>query len=114
MSEKYPPKEPSHSCPSFDQAISYIEEARNLNYKLREWGTWWQETAEELESGLDEREAQYEKGLKDAQSDLADAQEEVVELKDRIEELENEIEVLRQKLYTTGSVSCAQNMLSCG
>ena len=42
-------KEPSPSCPYFDDAISEIENARKINVDLRNWGHYWKEKYEDLE-----------------------------------------------------------------
>ena len=61
-----PLKEPRHSCPMFDDAImdldaarsaldkaqAQIENGRSINESLRDWGTSWQEHAEEMEAQL--------------------------------------------------------------
>jgi hypothetical protein len=44
------PKEPGHSCPDIDQIISMLEDLREENKKLREWGQWWKDKAEELDN----------------------------------------------------------------
>ena len=68
-------KEPNNSCPSFDAGIEivkrlldipeleeyhselgniidYIEEGRDINSKLRDWGYYWKENSTELEEQI--------------------------------------------------------------
>jgi chaperonin cofactor prefoldin len=82
-----PPDEPRFTCDSIDSAISYLEDLRQSNADLREWGSWWMRKAEELEEQLDEADTLYE--------------EETTKLEEQIEELQDEIEKLKAEIAPT-------------
>jgi hypothetical protein len=52
-------REPAHSCPHLDDAISAIEEARKIHEKLREWGQAGWDRVEELEEEIKRLEEEH-------------------------------------------------------
>ena len=107
-------KEPNNSCPSFDAGIEivkrlldipeleeyhselgniidYIEEGRDINSKLRDWGYYWKENSTELEeqiSVVKEENHTIISGLED----------EITDLRNKIKELENDKEDLESTI----------------
>lgn len=85
-----PPSEPSHSCPAFNRAIEFIEEARDINSSLREWGWEWKERAEQLEEELREETGFLRRQLDDRDEQIEAKDREIAELQQRVAELKSE------------------------
>ena len=73
-------KEPTGSCPYLDQAIKEIEEARSINSSLREWGHYWKDKFEEMESELDKIVEQKNDEIKSLDDEIDDLKNELKEL----------------------------------
>lgn len=61
----YQPCEPGYNCPDIDTAIAKLEEVRDNCTKLRNWGTEWQEIADEREKERDELQDEVDSLAKD-------------------------------------------------
>jgi polyhydroxyalkanoate synthesis regulator phasin len=74
------PDEPKNNCPFIDDMIKNqkddLEEIRSRFVVLRDWGKYWQDQYNDLESDKDK--------------EIESLKDEVSELKERIQELENE------------------------
>lgn len=77
-------REPPHTCPDIDRILrtlkdlaSEIEDIRAANLKIREWGSAWQERAEDAEKEA----AAWERKADEFESELLDARAEASELK---------------------------------
>jgi predicted RNase H-like nuclease (RuvC/YqgF family) len=68
------PQEPEFSCPHLDSAIEEIENARKIHDRLRRWGAYWKEQAQEIEKDLTSQ-------IKEQDKYISQLEQEIEELK---------------------------------
>ena len=79
----YEPSEPSYGCPIVDEGIELFEQLRTKCEELRQWGQYYKDEHENMESEKD-----------DAETRVAELEDEVTDLEDKVKELEERIEEL--------------------